>query len=125
MRYWQPERLHTLVEVSIEAGRMTHNHPIGAPSSFPSPSSDEERPLSSVSLMSLCVSSGFLGSLCTALFASFAVQGRPLVSWGRELLKTLPKAEEYCRKTIRHMAGDPAALLTPADPSRSLKGIQP
>uniref|UniRef100_A0A3Q3F8Z6 Inactive ADP-ribosyltransferase ARH2 n=1 Tax=Labrus bergylta TaxID=56723 RepID=A0A3Q3F8Z6_9LABR len=69
MRYWQPERLDNLVEVSIEIGRMTHNHP-------------------------------------TALFASYAIQGKPVVTWGRELMKVIPRAEEYCKKTIRHMSAE-------------------
>lgn len=54
---------------------------------------------------------GFLGSLCTALFASYAIQGKSLVQWGRDMLKVLPLAEEYCRKSIRHMAGEPGFLL--------------
>ncbi|KAB0340199.1 hypothetical protein FD754_023330, partial [Muntiacus muntjak] len=46
----------------------------------------------------------FLGSLCTALFASYAVQGKRLEQWGRDMLRTVPLAEEYCKKTIRHLA---------------------
>lgn len=66
----------------------------------------------SPSPMHLVLCAGFLGSLCTALFASYAIQGKPLVSWGRDLMTVIPKAEEYCRKTIRHMAGELVWTLT-------------
>lgn len=105
MRYWQPERLDNLVEVSIEVGRMTHNHPIGD-------SCTRTRVAAAPSwwLTAELVFAGFLGSLTTALFASYAIQGKPLVAWGRELMKVLPLAEDYCKKTIRHMAGQTARL---------------
>ncbi|XP_051779907.1 uncharacterized protein LOC127526848 [Erpetoichthys calabaricus] len=71
MCYSKPEQLDDLVQASIECGRMTHSYP-----------------------------AGFLGSLCTALFVSYAVQGKPISLWGHDMLAVMPLAEEYCRKKI-------------------------
>lgn len=66
-RYPDPEQLFSLVAVAVETGRMTHPHP-----------------------------TGFLGAVASALFAAYAVQRRPLTSWGLGLIReALPVAHSF------------------------------
>ncbi|XP_053380534.1 uncharacterized protein LOC123556475 [Mercenaria mercenaria] len=69
LRHPGPMDLHNLIKLSIEIGRLLNHNP-----------------------------SGFLGTVATALFTSYALQKKDVKEWGYGLMKTLPKAMSYVKE---------------------------
>lgn len=73
LKYPGKENRDMLIAVSIESGRLTHNHP-----------------------------TGFLGAMVSASFTALAIEGIPPKKWGYILLNELiPKSLEYCKQAKR------------------------
>lgn len=73
LRYPGEKNRDKLISISIESGRLTHNHP-----------------------------TGFLGAMVSAAFTALAIEGIPPKKWGYILLNDLlPKSLEYCKNAKR------------------------
>jgi len=73
LRFPGEQNREKLIQVAIESGRITHNHPVA-----------------------------FFGAVASAVFTAYAIEGVPIVQWGRLLVtKILPKAKEYLKNTKR------------------------
>jgi ADP-ribosylarginine hydrolase len=46
---------------------------------------------------------GYSGSFTAALFTSYALQDKPIYSWGANLIKTLPRAKEFVLKSKNYL----------------------
>jgi hypothetical protein len=40
---------------------------------------------------------GYMGGFVSALFTSFALQNKPLFTWGADMIKILPQAMKYIK----------------------------